>query len=274
MPSSSCPAGATRNPFTSMETPAVGVSIEKLTKNFGSLKVLKDVTFSVEPGEIFVLMGPSGSGKSVLLKHIVGLELPTSGRVLVDGNDAASEETRKHVRMALVFQSGALFNSLSVYDNLALYPREHQIANEAGIREKVMHALKILSLDGTELKAPSDLSGGMKKRVAIARALVMEPQLMLYDEPTSELDPVTSATISEIIATLKEEYHVTTIVVSHDRQLALGIADRVGILMDGELISLGPPTDLHSPKDPRIAEFLDPKIDLKNPRFKHLETKS
>ena len=268
---SPCPAGSTRNPFTQVETPAVGVSVEQLTKNFGSLKVLKEVTFAVEPGEIFVLMGPSGSGKSVLLKHIVGLELPTSGRVMVDGKDAASAETREHVRMALVFQSGALFNSLSVYDNLALYPREHRIASEAAIREKVMHALRILSLEGTAQKAPADLSGGMKKRVAIARALVMEPQLMLYDEPTSELDPVMSATISEIIATLKEEYHVTTIVVSHDRELALGIADRVGILMGGELISLGPPADLHAPTDPRVAEFLSPKIDLKNPRFKHLE---
>jgi phospholipid/cholesterol/gamma-HCH transport system ATP-binding protein len=269
--SSPIPAGATRNPFTQAETPAVGVSIEHLTKNFGSLKVLKDITFSVKPGEIFVLMGPSGSGKSVLLKHIVGLELPTSGRVTVDGKDAAAETTLSEVRMALVFQSGALFNSLSVYDNLALYPREHQMANEAGIREKVMHALQILSLAGTESKFPADLSGGMKKRVAIARALVMEPQLMLYDEPTSELDPVMSATISEIIATLKEEYHVTTIVVSHDRELALGIADRVGILMGGELISLGPAAELRAPKDPRVAEFLSPKIDLKNPRFKHLE---
>jgi phospholipid/cholesterol/gamma-HCH transport system ATP-binding protein len=273
MPSTVASSSATRNPFTATETPAVGVAVEKLTKNFGSLHVLKEVTFSVEPGEIFVLMGPSGSGKSVLLKHIVGLELPTSGRVTVDGRDAASPETRAKVRMALVFQSGALFNSLSVYDNLALYPREHQIANESGIREKVMHALKILSLGGTEQKSPAELSGGMKKRVAIARALVMEPQLMLYDEPTSELDPVTSATISEIIATLKEEYHVTTVVVSHDRELALGIADRVGILMGGELLSLGPPADLKTPSDPRIAEFLYPKIDLKNPRFKNLETK-
>ena len=270
---SSCSPGSTRNPFTQAETPAVGVSVEHLTKNFGSLKVLKDVTFAVEPGEIFVLMGPSGSGKSVLLKHIVGLERATSGRVLIDGKDAAAEDTREHVRMALVFQSGALFNSLSVYDNLALYPREHQITDEAGIREKVMHALSILSLEAAAQKSPSDLSGGMKKRVAIARALVMEPQLMLYDEPTSELDPVMSATISEIIATLKGEYHVTTIVVSHDRELALGIADRVGILMDGALISLGPTADLRAPKDPRVAEFLNPKIDLQNPRFKHLETK-
>ena len=262
----------TRNPFTHSETAAVGVAIEGLSKSFGRFEVLKNVTFSVQPGEIFVLMGPSGSGKSVLLKHIVGLERPTAGRVTVDGRDAAAESTREQVRMALVFQSGALFNSLSVYDNLALYPREHRIANEAAIREKVMRALQILSLEDTANKAPSELSGGMKKRVAIARGLVMEPQLMLYDEPTSELDPVMSATIAEIIATLKEEYHVTSIVVSHDRELALGIADRVGILMGGELVSLGTPAELRTPRDPRVAEFLNPKIDLKHPRFKKLET--
>ena len=262
----------TRNPFTDAETAAVGVSIEGLSKSFGPSEVLKNVTFSVAPGEIFVLMGPSGSGKSVLLKHIVGLEKPSAGRVTVAGRDASSEATREQVRMALVFQSGALFNSLSVYDNLALYPREHQIADEAAIREKVMRALQILSLEGSAHKAPSELSGGMKKRVAIARGLVMEPQLMLYDEPTSELDPVMAATISEIIATLKDEYHVTSIVVSHDRELALGIADRVGILMGGELVSLGTPADLRTPADPRVAEFLYPKIDLKNPRFKKLET--
>jgi phospholipid/cholesterol/gamma-HCH transport system ATP-binding protein len=262
----------TRNPFTQQETPAVGVEVEHLTKDFGSLHVLKDVSFKVEPGEIFVLMGPSGSGKSVLLKHIVGLEAPTSGRVTVDGHDALSEDVRERIRMALVFQAGALFNSLSVYDNLALYPREHRVTNEAGIREKVMRALQILSLEGAAQKYPSELSGGMKKRVAIARALVMEPQLMLYDEPTSELDPVMGATISEIIATLKDEYHVTSIVVSHDRDLALNIADRVGILMSGNLIFLGPPSDLRKPQNPQIDDFLNPKIDLKNPRFKKLET--
>lgn len=263
---------ATRNPFSATETPAVGVALEDLCKSFGSFEVLKHVTFSVEPGEIFVLMGPSGSGKSVLLKHLVGLELPTAGRVTIDGLDAADETTREKIRMAMVFQAGALFNSLSVYDNLALYPREHQLASEGGIREKVMRALQILSLENAVRKFPSELSGGMKKRVAIARALVMEPQLMLYDEPTSELDPVMSATIAEIIATLKEQYRVTTIVVSHDRDLALNIADRVGILMGGELLFLGTPAELHQPTDARVADFLNPKIDLKNPRFRQLET--
>lgn len=266
------PVNVTRNPFTETETPAVSVAVEDLSKSFGKFEVLKNISFTVEPGEIFVLMGPSGSGKSVLLKHVVGLELPTSGRVTVDGRDAASEETREQVRMALVFQAGALFNSMSVYDNLALYLREHRIANEAGIREKVMRALQILSLEEAAKKFPSELSGGMKKRVAIARSLVMEPQLMMYDEPTSELDPVMAATISEIIATLKDQYHVTTIVVSHDRDLALSIADRVGILMAGKLVFLGPRSDLQTPTDKRVTDFLNPKIDLENPRFKQLET--
>lgn len=265
-------SSATRNPFTQSETPAVGISVEDLSKSFGKFEVLKHITFRVDPGEIFVLMGPSGSGKSVLLKHVVGLELPSGGRVTIDGRDAAAEETREQVRIALVFQAGALFNSMTVYDNLALYPREHRIANESGIRDKVMRALSILSLENAAQKFPSELSGGMKKRVAIARALVMEPQLMLYDEPTSELDPVMSATIAEIIATLKDQYHVTSIVVSHDRDLALNIADRVGILMGGKLVFLGTSAELRTPKDPRVADFLNPKIDLQNPRFKQLET--
>jgi len=266
------PSHITRNPFSETETPAVGIGIDHLSKSFGTFEVLKDVSFEVAPGEIFVLMGPSGSGKSVLLKHIVALEKPTSGRVTVDGRDAADPATREQVRIALVFQAGALFNSMSVYDNLALYPREHRLADEAGIREKVMRALQILSLETAAQKFPSELSGGMKKRVAIARALVMEPQLMLYDEPTSELDPVMGATISEIIATLKDEYHVTSVVVSHDRDLALSIADRIGILMGGKLVFLGPRSELQKPADPRVADFLNPIIDLKNPRFKRLET--
>jgi len=250
----------------------VGVKVETLSKSFGTHEVLRNVSLEVAPGEIFVLMGPSGSGKSVLLKHIVGLETPSAGRVTVDGLDAADPATRRAVHMALVFQAGALFNSLSVYDNLALYLREHRLGTEGQIREKVRHALQILSLENAEKKSPAELSGGMKKRVAIARALVMEPQLMLYDEPTSELDPIMSATISEIIATLKTQTRVTTIVVSHDRDLALGIADRVGILMGGELLTIATPPELRRSTDPRITDFLNPQINLNAPRFKQLET--
>ena len=248
-----------------------GVTIEKLSKSFDGVPVLKNVSLEVKPGEIFVIMGPSGSGKSVLLKHIAGLELPTSGRVLIGEFDAADPATRGKVHLALVFQAGALFNSMTVYDNLALYPREHRLCDEAGIRERVMHALQILSLEKSAEQYPGELSGGMKKRVAIARALVMEPQLLLYDEPTSELDPVMSATITEIIATLREQTAVTTIVVSHDRELALGIADHMAILMDGRIRAVGTAADFKSPTDPAIANFLNPTIDLKNPRFKQLE---
>ena len=254
------------------ETRGVDIRIEGLNKSFGSKQVLKEVCLAIRPGETFSIIGPSGTGKSVLLKHIVGLEQPSGGRVRINDLDASDEETRDKVRMALVFQAGALFNSMTVYDNLALYPREHRLAKESGIRDKVMRALQILSLKNAAQKYPAELSGGMKKRVAIARALVMEPQLMLYDEPTSELDPVMSATISEVIATLREQYHVTSIVVSHDRDLALSIADRVGILMGGRLRALARPEELRQPADAQVADFLNPRIDLKNPRFKRLET--
>ena len=262
----------TRNPFTGAEANAVGVKVDKVSKSYAGMEVLKNVSFDVTPGEIFVIMGPSGSGKSVLLRHIAGLEVPSSGTITIDGKDPTLEATRDAVRVALVFQAGALFNSLSVYDNLALYPREHRAGDDQAIDQRVMHALKILSVEDAANKFPSELSGGMKKRVSIARALVMEPQLLLYDEPTSELDPVMSATISEIIATLKNEYSVTSIVVTHDRALALTISNRVGLLMDGELISLGTPQDLKASQDPRIVDFLNPNIDIKNPRFKKLES--
>jgi phospholipid/cholesterol/gamma-HCH transport system ATP-binding protein len=261
----------TRNPFTGAEADAVAVKVDGVSKKFGSLAVLKNVSFDVKPGEIFAIMGPSGSGKSVLLRTIAGLETPSAGAVTVDGGNPMEEDTRERVRVALVFQAGALFNSLSVYDHLALYPREHRSGDEASIKTKVMHALKILSVEKAAQQFPSELSGGMKKRVSIARALVMEPQLLLYDEPTSELDPVMSATISEIIGTLKNEYSVTSIVVTHDRALALTISDRVGVLMAGKLITLGTPDELKKSQDPRILDFLNPTIDVNHPRFKKLE---
>ncbi|MFT3783753.1 MAG: ATP-binding cassette domain-containing protein [Nibricoccus sp.] len=249
----------------------VGVEVNNLSKTFGSQTVLNGVSLAIKPGEIFVIMGPSGSGKSVLLRQIAGLDLPSSGAVRINGLDPANPETRDRFALALVFQAGALFNSLSVYENLALYPLEHRLCTRKEIRDRVMRALKILSLENAAKKFPSELSGGMKKRVAIARALVMEPQLLLYDEPTSELDPVMSATISEIIATLKQEFQVTSIVVSHDRDLALTIADRIAILMKGTLKTVSTASELRQVTDPDVVDFLNPKIDLKNPRYQKLE---
>ncbi|MDR1010167.1 MAG: ATP-binding cassette domain-containing protein [Opitutaceae bacterium] len=262
-----------RQPATIGQTRApVGVEVRNLGKKYGPQTVLTDISLTVEPGEIFTIMGPSGSGKSVLLRHIAGLETPTTGAVAINGHNPADPDTRDRFAIALVFQAGALFNSLSVYDNLALYPLEHRIGARPQIRDRVMRALKILSLENAADKNPSELSGGMKKRVAIARALVMEPQLLLYDEPTSELDPVMSATISEIIATLKQEYQVTSIVVSHDRDLALTISDRVAIMMRGKLLPPSTPAGLRRNTAPEITDFLNPKIDLQNPRYKNMTT--
>ncbi|MFI5335917.1 MAG: ABC transporter ATP-binding protein [Opitutales bacterium] len=251
--------------------PTIGITVDRVSKQYNGTTVLHEVSLEVRPGEIYCLMGPSGSGKTVLLKQVAGLETPTSGRVTLGEYNASDPATRDSVRTALVFQAGALFNSLSVYDNLALYPREHRYGTEAQIRERVMHALSILSLERAAAKMPSELSGGMKKRVAIARALVMEPQLLLYDEPTAELDPVMSATISEIIATLREQITVTSLVVTHDRALALSISDRLSIIMDGRIRATGQPADFADHADPAIANFLHPVIDVKNPRFKQLE---
>lgn len=261
----STPTPTTATPFLGK---TYGVTVTGLTKKFGNVTVLRGIDLEIKPGEIFCLMGPSGSGKTVLLKHIAGLEHATSGSVKIGDYDAADPDTRDKIHLALVFQAGALFNSLSVYDNLALYPREHRQCNEAGIRERVMNALTILSLEKAAKKFPSELSGGMKKRVAIARALVMEPQLLIYDEPTSELDPVMAATIGEVIATLREQTAVTSVVVTHDRDLAMNIADRIAFIFDGKIHATGTPADFKNTQDPLIANFLNPVIDLKNPRFK------
>lgn len=249
----------------------VRISVSGLSKSYGPQSVLREISLEVKPGEIFVIMGPSGSGKSVLLRHVAGLEVPTGGSVAINGHDPCLPETRDRFALALVFQSGALFNSLSVYDNLALYPLEHRLCPKPEIRERVMRTLRILSIENAVHKFPSELSGGMKKRVAIARALVMEPQVMLYDEPTSELDPVMAATIAEIIATLKEQFSVTSVVVSHDRDLAFAIADRIAVLHQGRLLAVQTPAELRENRDPVIREFLRPAINLQEPRFRKLE---
>jgi phospholipid/cholesterol/gamma-HCH transport system ATP-binding protein len=257
--------------FTRDDRSPAKVEVAALSKSYGPQQVLFDVSFAVAPREIFTIMGPSGSGKSVLLRQIAGLEAPTHGTVTINGLNPCDPVTRDRFALALVFQAGALFNSLTVYENLALYPLERCIHSKPEIRALVMRALQILSIEGAARKLPSELSGGMKKRVAIARALVMEPQLILYDEPTSELDPVMSATIAEIIGTLKEQFTVTTIVVTHDRELALTISDRVAILHEGRLRAIEPPAALRQSADPVIQDFLNPKIDIQHPRFKKLE---
>src|SRR5271165_2793778 len=216
----------------SLDQPVDGVRlvVRGLHKRFGRQKVLDGIDLEVKPGEIFVIMGPSGSGKSVLLKHLIGLETPDAGEILINGQSINAPEIAAKYRMALVFQSGALLNSLTVGENVGLYLAEHRLKSPEEIQRIVSEKLEIVGLKGQEDKTPNELSGGMKKRVAIARALVIEPQLILYDEPTSELDPMSAVIIGEEILNLKREIQVTSIVVSHDRDLAFGVADRIAVI--------------------------------------------
>lgn len=248
--------------MNSPELTSVGVEVKNLRKSFNGQLVLKGLTFSVEPGEIFVIMGPSGSGKSVLLKHIIGLETPDEGEILINGESIATPGVMDKYRMAMVFQSGALLNSLSVGENVGLYLSEHRLKSPADIRRVVSEKLELVGLKGLEARSPGELSGGMKKRVAIARALVIEPQLILYDEPTSELDPMMAVTIGEEILAMKERISVTSIVVSHDRDLAFAIANRIAMIHEGELLVIGTPAEVKRHNHPVVQKFIHAELSL------------
>jgi phospholipid/cholesterol/gamma-HCH transport system ATP-binding protein len=235
---------------------SVSVEVRGLRKSYNDVEVLHGVSLEVARGEVFVIMGPSGSGKSVLLKHIIGLETPDAGEILIEGERIDSEGVMDKYRMAMVFQSGALLNSLNISDNVGLYLREHRLKQPAEIDRIVTEKLELLGLKGVEKKMPNELSGGMKKRVAIARALVIEPQLILYDEPTSELDPLSAVTIGEEILDLKERIQVTSLVVTHDRDLAFGVADRIAIMNEGNILTIGTPAEVRRHPDPLVQKFL------------------
>jgi phospholipid/cholesterol/gamma-HCH transport system ATP-binding protein len=243
------------NPATSNHF-GVSLQVRGLRKSFDGQEVLKGLDFDVEPGEIFVIMGPSGSGKSVLLKQLIGLEPPDAGEILINGESIQSPEIASKYRLALVFQSGALFSSLTVGENVGLYLSEHRLKPPEEIARIVAEMLDTVGLKGTEDKMPSELSGGMKKRAAIARALVIEPQLILYDEPTSELDPLSSVVIGEEILNLQQRIHVTSLVVSHDRDLAFGVADRIAVINEGRILTIGTPEEVKRFNDPLVQNFL------------------
>ena len=234
----------------------VSISIRGIRRSFGKQEVLKGIDLEVRAGEIFVLMGPSGSGKSVLLRHIIGLEAPDAGEILVNGESVHSTDVADKYRMAMVFQSGALLNSMNVGDNVGLYLSEHKLKPDDEIKRIVSEKLEVVGLKGAEDKLPSELSGGMRKRAAIARALVIEPQLILYDEPTSELDPVSSVVIGEEILRLNQRIGVTSFVVSHDRDLAFGIAHRIAVIHEGEIVALGSPEEVKRSQHPIIRKFI------------------
>lgn len=244
-----------------MSTPSnnqhgVSVQVRGLRRSFGQQEVLKGLDFEVRPGEIFVIMGPSGSGKSVLLKHIIGLEAPDAGEILINGESVQADDVADKYRMAMVFQSGALLNSLTVGENVGLYLSEHRLKPRDEIARIVAEKLEVVGLKGTQDKLPNELSGGMKKRAAIARALVIEPQLILYDEPTSELDPLSAVVIGEEILNLNQRIGVTSLVVSHDRDLAFGVAHRIAVINDGQIIAIGAPDEIKRSQNPIIRQFL------------------
>ncbi len=237
------------------------IRFENVTKVFGTRKVLDDVSYEIEKGEIFTIVGPSGTGKSVSLKHMIRLLTPTSGRVWV-GDDCVSEATGRDLsrirsRFGYLFQSGALLAWMDVYDNIALPLREKTRMTEGEIERRVMDALEKVGLEKDGAKFPSDLSGGMQKRAGLARAIVTEPEIVLYDEPTSGLDPVTSRRIDELIADLAGRLGITSVVVTHDLHSALSISSRIAMLGGGKVLSIQPPADFIHSEIPQARAFLD-----------------
>ncbi len=236
------------------------IRCQGVTKSFRSKAVLRGVTLDVQGGETLVLLGGSGSGKSVLLKHLNGLLRADAGTVEVDGAhlETLDEDALVPVRrrVSMLFQQGALFDSLTVGDNVAFPIREHRMMPEAAIPARVAEALAMVGLEGTERVMPSELSGGMRKRAALARALAPEPRALLYDEPTTGLDPVIAAKINHLIRDLQSRLGLTSVVVTHDLASAFFIADRIAFLYEGRIRFVGTPAEARATSDAPLHEFL------------------
>ena len=241
------------------ESRGVGIKIVDLHKSFGGQPVLRGINLEIFPGETFSIIGPSGTGKSVLLKHVVRLLQPDSGQIFVDGQDInapLAEGERRVYRYSMVFQSSALFNSLTVGENVGLWLRENRICPEARIRQIIKEKLALVNLAGKEGMLTSELSGGMKKRVAIARSLAMNPDLILYDEPTAELDPVTSDELARVITDLKSKIKLTTVIVTHDLNFALYLSDRVAMINPEGIVEVGTPDQIKASQNPLVRNFI------------------
>jgi phospholipid/cholesterol/gamma-HCH transport system ATP-binding protein len=236
------------------------IELKHVYKSFGWLTVLKDVSLSINAGDSIVIIGGSGTGKSVLLKHIVGLLKPDRGEVWFDGKrvDELDDRTLMEVRQRIgfLFQMGALFDSLNVRDNIAFPLREHTRKPDAEVVQIVADKLRMVGLSGIEEKMPAELSGGMKKRVALARALALDPEVILYDEPTTGLDPVRSDVINQLIIKLGRELKVTSITVTHDMQSAFKIGNRIVMLQEGKLVIDGTPEEIQASENPIVKQFI------------------
>ena len=236
------------------------IEVKTISKSFGSLQVLEDVSLDVYDGEKLAIIGRSGSGKSVLMKHFVGLLKPDSGHVYVDDQDlccAPYEQLRQlRRRFGVLFQGGALFDSMSTFENIAFPLRHFSSLPEEELENRVQECLDLVRLSDVGAKNPSELSGGMRKRVGLARTIALEPQYILYDEPTSGLDPETSNTINNLINHLAEELNVTSVVITHDMHSVLEVADRVAFLYGKNLEWIGPVEDIHDCANPHLNSFV------------------
>jgi phospholipid/cholesterol/gamma-HCH transport system ATP-binding protein len=235
-------------------------TIRGLTKIFGGRKVLDGLDFEIRRGECFVILGRSGSGKSVTLRQLNGLNKPDAGNVVFDGTDISALEERDlypaRRRIAMLFQGGALFDSMTVFDNIAFPLREHTHLSEAEIAAKVQEKLGLVHLPEAGPKMPSDLSGGMRKRAALARSLALDPEVLLYDEPTTGLDPITSAAIGKLIRQIHRHLDVTQVVITHDLDLAQHVGDRLAYLSDGHFRFLGDWAAAERSSDPELGDLL------------------
>jgi phospholipid/cholesterol/gamma-HCH transport system ATP-binding protein len=243
------------------------IEVRDLKKGFGSHIVLDGISFEIKSGESAVIIGRSGCGKSVLLKHLIGLMHPDSGDVLVDGESIVKKSERELLKVrrkfGMLFQSAALFDSLSVADNIAFLLRREEKVHEKDIRERVAEVLEMVELPGTENKKPAELSGGMRKRVGLARAIIYHPEIVLYDEPTTGLDPVVSDSIDQLIIRVRDKLHVTSVVVTHDTRSMRRVGNRIIMLVGGKVYATGSPEEIFASQDPVIHRFVngisDPK---------------
>ena len=240
---------------------STAIRCQGVTKTFREKAVLRGIDLDVTPGETLVLLGGSGSGKSVLLKHLNGLLRPDDGSVEVEGTrlEGLDEDALVPVRrqVSMLFQQGALFDSLSVGENVAFPLREHRMLPPEKIPARIAEALAMVGLEKTEPLMPSELSGGMRKRAALARALVLEPRVLLYDEPTTGLDPVVAAKINHLIRDLQRQLGLTSVVVTHDLASAFYVADRLAFLYEGRIRFIGTPTEARATTDAPLHEFLN-----------------
>jgi len=237
------------------------IEYKGIRKSFGDNKVLKGVDLAVAPGESLVILGGSGSGKSVLLKLTIGLLEADGGSISVEGQEVTgyteAEWMEVRQKITYVFQWGALFDSMTVFDNVAFPLREQRACDEKEVERRVREKLEVVGLQGTQRLAPSDLSGGMRKRVALARAIVAEPRCILYDEPTSGLDPVTADTINRLIRRLQKMLGVTSLIVTHDIQSMFRVGDRVAFLHEGRMAFVGTPEEARKTDNPVLRGFIE-----------------